>query len=68
MVASNGARGVEVSVKALFWIGLVMVVCWGVLWLGIKLAVTAVHALLLLGLVLIAWGFLHSRSASRGPR
>lgn len=40
-----------------------MVVCWGFLWLGIKLAVGAVHLLLLLGVVLIAWGLFHKATA-----
>lgn len=50
--------------KFLVWIGLAMVVCWGVLWLGIKLAVGAVHLLLLLGLVLIVWGFIEGSKAA----
>ena len=45
--------------KVLVWIGIAMVICWGLLWLGIKIAVGAVHLLLLLGLVLIGWGLLH---------
>ena len=42
--------------KASVWIGLAMVVAWGILWLGIKMAVAAVHVLLVLGLIAIAWG------------
>lgn len=42
--------------KALVWIGLAMIVCWGILWLGVKIAVGAIHVLLLLGLVLVGWG------------
>lgn len=44
--------------KLLFWMGIAMVICWGLLWLGIKIAVGAVHLLLVLGVVLIAWGLL----------
>jgi len=44
--------------KLLVWIGIAMVICWGLLWLGIKIAVGAVHLLLLLGVVLIGWGLL----------
>ena len=44
--------------KALVWIGLAMVICWGVLWLGIEVAIGAVHALLFLGVVLVGWGLL----------
>jgi len=46
-------------VKFLVWIGVAMVICWGVLWLGIKMAIGAVHLLLALGIVLIGWGLLH---------
>jgi len=46
------------AMKLLVWIGLAMVICWGLLWLGIKIAVGAVHLLLLLGVVLIGWGLL----------
>ena len=44
--------------KVLFWIGVAMVVCWGLLWLGIKIAVGAVHLLLILGIALIGWALL----------
>lgn len=42
--------------KSLLWIGVVLVLCWGLLWLGIKIAVGAVHLLLIVGIALIAWG------------
>jgi hypothetical protein len=45
--------------KLLLWLGIAMVVAWGVLWLGIKIAVGAIHLLLLLGAALIAWGLVH---------
>jgi len=44
--------------KPLVWLGIALVIAWGVLWLGIKMAVFAVHALLLIGVALIAWGLL----------
>jgi Flp pilus assembly protein TadB len=50
--------------KFLVWIGMAMVVCWGILWLGIKIAVGAVHLLLVLGVVLIVWGFVKGKSAA----
>jgi len=50
--------------KALVWLGLALVVAWGVLWLGIKMAVFAVHLLLLIGLALIVWGLLHGARAN----
>lgn len=48
--------------KFLVWIGVAMLVCWGILWLGIKLAIGAIHLLLVLGAVLIAWGLIKGRS------
>ena len=44
--------------KPLVWIGIAMLVCWGMLWFGIKLAVGAIHILLVLGLALLCWGLL----------
>ena len=49
--------------RFLAWLGIAMVLCWGLLWLGIKIAVGAVHLLLLLGIVLIAVGFFKRRNA-----
>lgn len=43
--------------RLLAWLGIAMVLCWGLLWLGIKIAVGAVHLLLVLGIVLIAAAF-----------
>jgi hypothetical protein len=51
--------------KFLVWIGVALVVAWAVLWLGIKIAMGAIHALLILGLIAIAWGVL--RGARSGP-
>ena len=56
--------GSVTQVKFLVWIGVAMIICWGVLWLGIKMAIGAVHLLLLLGVVLIGWGLLHKCTAS----
>jgi hypothetical protein len=50
--------------KPLVWLGLALVVAWAILWLGIKMAVFAVHALLLIGVVLIGWGLLHRDRAN----
>jgi hypothetical protein len=52
--------------KFLTWIGIVMVIAWAILWLGIKIAIGAVHLLLLLGAVMIVWGLVHrGRSSSK---
>jgi hypothetical protein len=52
------------SMKILVWLGIALVVCWGVLWLGIKIAVGAIHLLLLLGAALIVWGFIQGRKSA----
>lgn len=46
------------------WIGIAMVLCWGLLWLGIKLAVGAVHLLLVLGIALIVLAFFRRGGAA----
>jgi hypothetical protein len=56
----------EETMKPLVWLGIALIVAWGVLWLGIKLAVFAVHALLLIGVALIGWG-LFQRGHANGP-
>lgn len=40
------------------WIGIGLLVCWAVLWLGFKLVGGVVHLLVLAAIVLIAWGLL----------
>lgn len=50
--------------KALMWLGSGLIVAWAVLWLGIKMAVFAVHLLLLFGVALIGWGLLHGNRSS----
>lgn len=49
--------------KPLVWLGIGLIVAWAVLWLGIKIALFAVHALLLIGVALIGWGLLHRAHA-----
>ncbi len=47
--------------KALLWVGVAMLVLWAVLWLGVKLAVGAIHALLLLGVVFVVIGWVQGK-------
>lgn len=56
--------------KFAIWIGIAMVICWAILWLGIKMAMAAVHLLLLVGAILIIWGMIQrGRSdANQAPR
>ena len=49
--------------KVLVWIGIAMVIAWAILWLGVKMAMGAIHVLLVLGLVAIAWGVIKGASS-----
>lgn len=40
----------------LAWIGIVLLVLWGVLWLGFKIVSGIVHLLVLVGVALLIWG------------
>ena len=53
--------------KPLVWLGIALIIAWAVLWLGIKLAAFAVHALLLIGVALIGWGLFQRSRASGSP-
>ena len=46
-------------------IGVAVIVLWLVLWLAVKITFAAIHLLLLVGLAMIVFGFLKSKSA--GP-
>jgi Flp pilus assembly protein TadB len=48
----------EVTVHALVWIGIVLLVLWGVLWLGFNIVSGVVHLLVIAAIALIAWGLL----------
>jgi Flp pilus assembly protein TadB len=51
--------------KFLSLIGVAFVILWAVLWLGVKMAVGAIHLLLLLGVVMIVWGFIAGARSTR---
>lgn len=44
--------------SALVWIGVVLLVLWGVLWLGFNILSGLVHLLVVAAVVMIAWGLL----------
>lgn len=50
--------------RFLVWIGIAMVIAWAILWLGIKMAIGAIHVLLVLGLVAIVWGVMKGAGSS----
>ena len=45
-------------------LGVALIVIWLVLWLAVKITFAAVHVLLLVGLAMIVFGFLKSKSAN----
>ena len=46
----------EDQIMPTLWLGLVLVVAWAVLWLGLKLATGLIHLLFIIGLALVVWG------------
>jgi Flp pilus assembly protein TadB len=51
--------------KFLSLIGIAFIVLWAILWLGVKMAVGAIHLLLILGVVMVIWGFVAGNRAAR---
>jgi hypothetical protein len=43
---------------ALIWLGIILFVLWGVLWLGFNVVGGLVHLLVIAALVMIVWGLL----------
>lgn len=42
--------------NALVWIGIVLLVLWGILWLGFHIVAGAIHLIVIAAIVLIVWG------------
>lgn len=42
--------------SGLVWLGILLLVAWGVLWLGFNVIGGVVHLLVIAAVVLIAWG------------
>ena len=40
------------------WLGIIMVVAWAFMWLGLKIATGMIHVLVIVGLALVIWGFI----------
>ena len=40
------------------WLGIVLVVTWAILWLGLKIATGLIHLLVIIGLAFVIWGFI----------
>ena len=43
---------------ALVWIGIVLLVLWAILWLGLKIVSGVVHLLVILAIVFVIWGLI----------
>jgi hypothetical protein len=44
------------QIMSYLWLGIVLVVTWAVLWLGLKIATGFIHLVVIVGLALIIWG------------
>lgn len=44
--------------QSLVWLGIVMVVLWAVLWIGLKVAAGLIHVLVIVGLAVVIWGLI----------
>jgi hypothetical protein len=53
----------EETVHPLVWLGIALLVLWGILWLGFKIVSGVIHLLVIVGVVFLAWGL-----AKRGAR
>jgi hypothetical protein len=42
--------------QSLVWLGVVLVVVWAILWLGLKIATGFIHLVVIVGLALVIWG------------
>jgi hypothetical protein len=52
--------------KGLAWLGVLLVIAWLFLWLGLKIVSGAIHILLFLGVIAIVWGVIAGAKARRG--
>ena len=44
--------------QPLVMLGVVLVVLWAVLWLGLKIATGLIHVMLIVGLAFVIWGLI----------
>ena len=56
-VSQAGFLG-RVVMQPLMMLGIVMVVLWAVLWLGLKIATGMIHVMLIVGLAFVIWGLI----------
>ena len=54
----NDQSGAGAFMQPLVMLGIVLVVLWAVLWLGLKLATGFIHLVLIVGLAFVIWGLI----------
>lgn len=52
----------------LAWVGIVLLILWAVLWLGLKIVSGAVHLLVIAGIILLVWGLVKRGARAVGTR
>jgi len=52
--------------RILHWLGALFIIAWLVLLLALKITFAAIHALVVIGILLIIVGFMSSRGAAKG--
>ena len=50
------------------WLGVALLVLWGILWLGFKIVSGLVHLIVLVAVVLIVWGLVKKGANAVGRR
>jgi hypothetical protein len=55
-------------VHGIGWLGVVLVVLWAVLWLGLKIVSGVVHLLVVIGLAFVVWGLVKRGARAVGNR
>ena len=58
----------ELVVSPLVWIGIVLVVLWAALWLGLHIVAGIVHLLVILGVALLLWGLVRKGARAVSDR
>lgn len=57
----------EDQIVPTLWLGIVLVVAWAFLWLGLKLATGFIHLLFIIGLALVIWGLIKRGARAINP-
>ncbi len=50
------------------WLGVILLIAWAVMWLGLKMAFGLIHLLALIGIVLIVWGIVRRGASAVSSR